>query len=446
MILCCLIKEKAKNNLGIINNLVDYIENRPEIKRNQYTSLELHDFITPEIHTIEKELLFSAGWALELLLLCDVYDKDSTLKGEIKVDGIRKFARKIIGQAIDDLLKPSESMKFHLYSMTQRFWFFLEYWQYKAISAANKLMNLDETSFDKEYKPVKDKGLFHYYNSLWSRIFGKDNIGGITHLPDKKKVMNNKKLPGTKYSCFIMGGSGIGKTGLVEKVLREEYSLKGAMRITPMDLKIFGCYYLLKKITKSNNIIVFLDEIHINTGISPYAFMLDPLQDDFKYEVIEELEEKKGGNKKEKDKTENNEEKDKKILYIFASSAYKTKDEFKRKAIESNDIAMYDFATRIGHWVVLPDLFQMPEQKHILGYFIGKKTKYNFNYKQLQSIAALITINASLKSSREIEYEINRIDSFENINEEINKWEEEIKKRYLRGTIENLFPRIKHTE
>jgi len=355
----------------------------------------------------------------------------------------------------------------------------LECWQYRAICSAIELKNLNNDKFKEKYKP--QNGNIHYYNDLWNRLIKKkveftysdhnassvsivgnfkdENKNVVTYsmtkddndkwkiflllkpgtyeynflINDKKSTeniiktvddksvlpilgdMKNIKISGTKYSTFILGGAGIGKTTLVKEILTEQYKLKSSVRKTPISIFIDGYKNFLRKLAKKKNIIFFLDEIHLESEISPYALMLDPLQDGSIYKNIE----------------------NKKILYFFASSAYRTKEEFEQTAIKSNNIAMRDFATRIGHWVILPDLFQIPEQKYILAHFIAKDKDYKDSY--LPRIASMVMINADLDSSRKIEQYIEEFNNEEDWENFVKKIEKYTKEKYIRGSIKCLF-------
>lgn len=361
----------------------------------------------PEIYTGERTLIFSAGWALEIDLLCDLYLSSNCSEMKEPLEILKKTITEIAVEGIK-LLAGKESAwvrrlnhtPFHLYSMCQRFWFFLECWHYRAIRSAIDMKKGLLKIKNYRVKPVVKLKLY-FFRNLWKNRIERelDNFEEI-----KDKVKNNKKLPGTLYSIFILGGAGIGKTTIVKEVLKELYGAKeGVIRLIPPDIKNFTHLFKILNKYKGKFIIFFFDEIHLDSKggqISPYTLMLDPLQEGCL-----------AGSSLPGQ-----------ILYIFASSAFKFEEEFKRAAREAGDIAMRDFATRIRHWIKLPDLWQIPEQKFILGYSM---TKVN-NMKR--KIASLVTINAELKNVRSIE---RAVKDKGRLLESAN--------RYVRGDILNFF-------
>ncbi len=160
-------------------------------------------------------------------------------------------------------------------------------------------------------------------------------------------------------SIMIVGGAGLGKTRMVAEL----YSKTPMVELTPLDLKDpwhptdgfdklnkMYCHYnhrtngrvcparpKTKPVAAPEYAKVFLDEIHLEGHLSPFAFMLRPL--------TEELEGlpcarpsccKHYWRKRKNDKV--------RLCFIFASSAYGSKEEFLSKARAQNNVAMRDFA------------------------------------------------------------------------------------------------------
>jgi hypothetical protein len=182
-------------------------------------------------------------------------------------------------------------------------------------------------------------------------------------------------------SVVILGGAGLGKTKLVESWYEYEYE-KGKTtlcHITPMGLPdnlkevlsgtadSSGICQKLKdaisyldriqdtmKVQRARNtcgfphLVLFVDELHIDDAGKTFAKLLIPLEDGIKRK-LKKLDEDKQF-----------------VRFVFATSKYATKAEFLSTAIATGNTPMRDFATRIGHWIELPPLTTMPEQRAIL--------------------------------------------------------------------------------
>lgn len=355
----------------------------------------------PELYTRERTLLFATGWALEIDLLCDQYQSPELASGlsreeresfvelrkrmtDIALRGINMLAREG-----DYQQKKIDCNSYHLYFMCQRFWLYLEFWHYRAIRSAIEMKNHSIERYAK--KPVAK---IYYFNNLWKRI------KVVISTQNIKEVKDLKELPGSLYSIFILGGEGVGKTTLVRRVFKEMYGAEEEVQqYNPIDIDT--PIKLLEILDKYKNkfVIFFLDEMHFSDSI--YPLMLGPLQ------------EKRVSGKKLEGK----------IMFVFASSAFRNKDEFIRRAREHALIPMRDFASRIGHWIELPDIWQVPEQKYILAYYLSKAKLVSTKKKY----AALITINPKMREVRSIERALH--------NEKLI--EESVK--YMRGDVVGYF-------
>ncbi len=102
-------------------------------------------------------------------------------------------------------------------------------------------------------------------------------------------------------------------------------------------------------------------------------------------------------------------------IYIFATSAYRDRDHFINTANENKDAAMRDFATRIEeeHWVILPDLYTVPEQKFLVTNKLLKKIlkeifKKNIPDKIVKRWSVGWMMNLSIGSIRKIIQEVDK--------------------------------------
>jgi hypothetical protein len=209
-------------------------------------------------------------------------------------------------------------------------------------------------------------------------------------------------------SVMILGGAGMGKTKLVEswykhntKNENEEEKLCSFVPLTPMNLpsnladvlqgNACGDSIMLQKARSYvekyeetvkptlvankgsvkhvalQHLVVFVDEIHIEDNGNPFAKLLIPLEDGigFVYRT-----------------NEGRESKHQVVRFVFATSKYSTKEEFIAASIATNNTPMRDFATRIGHWIELPPLTTMPEQRAVLS-----RLKYDVEKGKAKEIA-----------------------------------------------------------
>lgn len=425
----------------------------------------------PEIYeTLDRTLLFSAGWAFELLLLLKsihkgYYAGDKSLDKILQENKLEIILNSLVKRGINHAISSGPSN--HLFLVCQKLWFLLECWHFKSIAISYKYFASESDYFKRvenssKFEPVENItkfGEYYYDNSLINRIYSVEehlNEDQEIEENDNEKLKNNlyyylykicglEKISGTKYSIFLLGGAGIGKTCLVSKTI--QYLVKDmgkeedCLRVTPLQVsspeELF--YKIESRLKEEINgkfekntdklLILFFDEIHLQTTrYSPFAIMLDPLQE---YQLGEHYlgDIQKLGDKQTKIPY--------KILYIFASSSYKSKEHFESIAREKNDIAMRDFATRVRHWIKLPELWQIPGHKYVLGYFLYKNLlkEVNIDDNDLKKVATSITLNGRLKSTREIEQELEIYKKSGNIN---NKYDEILIKN-LRGDVINLF-------
>ena len=192
-------------------------------------------------------------------------------------------------------------------------------------------------------------------------------------------------MSGLEYSFMLLGPPGIGKNAIVEELWDFDQSDRVfRISVTPYDMcqgwlapaglrdattkKSWRGFTGLGphecaerasgrdwsdfiRTSVSSYFLVFVDEIHLSSTPSPFGLLLKPLQD--------------GDHALRLYSREKNEAVDR-ALYVFASSRYRTKEEFIEDAARRNDIAMRDFATRVKSWVELPDLYTVPEQKYLI--------------------------------------------------------------------------------
>lgn len=225
---------------------------------------------------------------------------------------------------------------------------------------------------------------------IWQRLKGIPRLGesnaGLP--PFSGALMQNSEeahsltdMAGMDYSFVLLGPPGIGKGAIVEElwlyasksvdrnrvfyINRTPYELDSHWldpeRRTMLDYsgesRTLGAFSGGEG-GPSSFFLVFIDEIHLPSVVSPYGLLLKPLQEGHPMLTI---------NKRARS------------LYVFATSAYRSREHFLNAASERKDAAMRDFATRItdSHWITLPDLFAVPEQKFLVvsRLLSGKKDK-----------------------------------------------------------------------
>lgn len=271
-------------------------------------------------------------------------------------------------------------------------------------------------------------------------------------LPGPDALQNEKDIEPTQHSVVILGGAGLGKTALVkarypdkievpaqqttaanqpdngmdalysasakaelaeelESLTRARYKryhpgAKGAdgkvewfnisniLQVTPLQLPDFvdasvfdPCQrFLLRNeggwVDKSGAkkqfafLVLFVDELHLETPAGTYGKLLIPLQDGIRVGRAE-----------------------KPVHFVFASSKFRSKEEFLAEAATRNDPAMRDFATRVGHWIELPALTTLPEQRAVLCHAYGKDDSGKIDaYLNLEHTSAR-TLERFLKQS-----------------------------------------------
>lgn len=330
--------------------------------------------------TGDRILLFSAGWALELYQIFRVNEKIKNM------NKIRTCIRRLIAIAekgIERVIK--EEIPSHLYLLCQRLCFLLDCWQYKSISISLEYRDSTIVKYENNKRIDNPK---KYYVEHRKIAYDKSFFDNLKDREQGKKfeeiLMDKIDKP-----MFLLGGAGIGKTSLVEKFipafLEEKCNLEvTTIRVIPIEIQTPRELYIKIKNYNKKTLILFFDEMHLSSSLSPFALMLDPLQE--RYLAGKPLGEIK-------------------IKYIFASSAFQTKEEFLAFAKKNVNIAMRDFATRIHYWIQLPELWQKPEQKFILAYHL-LQGKGSIGEEERKKLAAFITIDAESKSSREINRKI----------------------------------------
>jgi len=398
---------------------------------------------TPEIFKeIDRPLFFSAAWAFELYLLAKL-DRNNPIKK------YRQCFYDIIDTAIEYL--PTNPRPSHIYLLCLRLWFLLECWYHKSILSAEflsknaaklkkgiNLLDSKEVGQISKHKQQKDNNLIKpyqindkvYYSTLLNRFtFGEKKakeLSLINFLKEikkkiKKKIEKGSKLPGSQYSVFILGGAGSGKSSLIKeslpKLFTERLNIQcGCIRITPLDIqtrrekmlkKIEDKYLELENDKKGRLLILFIDEIHIPSSPSPFAALLDALEEN-------RLFGKYLGDKQNKVSWN--------ILYVFASSAYSNKEEFNSIARNKRDVAMRDFATRVKYWIKLPELWQIPTQKFIISYL----------REECKRLSAAITVDGDIKTVRQLNQQLDLLKN------RIKGYIKEISTDKMRGNISQL--------
>lgn len=262
-----------------------------------------------------------------------------------------------------------------------------------------------------DYKKIGD---FYYARSVRQRVQDiideKDKFK--TSCPDSNvngdelQCTKGQVVKGTDHSVFILGGAGFGKTELVKQMYSEMKENNGKAEktvaakmipLTPLSFAQNKSFYDVinqghnkDKLEKNHICVVFIDEIHLQVNPSIYARLLVPLgesvknlSEDGKPIITYPCDKQENGNESSEGGTPkithpcNNKEKGKSpkeecywhknkelnIQFVFASSRYRSEYEFREEALATNNTAMIDFSTRVGHWVSLPSFSITPEQK-----------------------------------------------------------------------------------
>lgn len=244
--------------------------------------------------------------------------------------------------------------------------------------------------FGTQANPKRSHGGKAFTQPVWCRI--KDLPRRAEPTDDEKthRLLESVRtgvqpMSGLEYSFMLLGPPGIGKNAIVEELWDFDQSDRVfRISVTPYDMcqgwlapaglrdattkKSWRGFTGLGphecaerasgrdwsdfiRTSVSSYFLVFVDEIHLSSTPSPFGLLLKPLQD--------------GDHALRLYSREKNEAVDR-ALYVFASSRYRTKEEFIEDAARRNDIAMRDFATRVKSWVELPDLYTVPEQKYLI--------------------------------------------------------------------------------
>jgi len=214
---------------------------------------------------------------------------------------------------------------------------------------------------------------------------GHANLGAVwNHFRelDKKGREKNRSSwmhqRGRENTVMLLGAPGIGK-GYIEKMFWPKGQYR-RIRLIPPEMGA-GWHARVrtlpggkKPVVFGGPTMVFIDEMHLHgDGCSVFGVLLKPIEEE------KEFEEFLGEH----------------VCWVFASSAFRNKEQFLREAEARGDVAMRDFATRIAFWVELPDLYTVPEQKLLLAY--GEEGK-----PTLPEVVPLAFMHLGLLSARQV--------------------------------------------
>jgi hypothetical protein len=302
----------------------------------------------------------------------------------------------------------------HLFHLCLRLWFLLDCWYSKTILVAlteekkkpcekSYVDLLEEPEIDKHntYKISIELRDYYFAGEFLARFKkDKENVLGLIkgfRSEAREYTPESGHIPkGTRYSLFILGGAGVGKTTFVEKIIGRIIETE-PKRFTPVDLHGIK-NWLLKRNEEQKCSVLFVDEAHIpSSPTSIFSLMLDPLQEgEIEGTVIKCP-----------------------VLYVFASSAYKNMEEFlstAKKIARDGNTSMLDFSTRIGKWITLPQLWQIPKQKYWISFAHARNNAREIlkNRGSIQNveeeaernakrIAKIVTLSFDVRNARDIE-------------------------------------------
>jgi Cdc6-like AAA superfamily ATPase len=398
--------EKCNGLIEIIVNIIEKI--KPQKLRHEGRIDKETRSLVPEIYEHpDTDIFFSAGWAMELVCLAAL-DKD-IYKIINSIRAIEESVKKAI-----ERLRISPPM--HLFHLCLRLWFLLYCWYIKTILTAlveekkklcgirpHELPRLPKIEKNKTYVITirldakegvdnkKESEYNFYFAGEFLARFEKENVLGLIDgfLSEATEYMpGSGHIPkGTRYSLFILGGAGVGKTTFVEKIIGRIIETE-PKRFTPVDLHGIKSW-LLERNEEQKCSVLFVDEAHIpSPPTSIFSLMLDPLQEgEIEGTVIKCP-----------------------VLYVFASSAYKNMEEFlstAKKIARDGNTSMLDFSTRIGKWITLPQLWQIPKQKYWISFgYASKKVKKEEAAKE---IAKTVTLSLDIRNTRDIERKVDEV-------------------------------------
>jgi hypothetical protein len=394
---------------GLIKEIVDKINNKLQILNNYGETKKETRSLVPEIYgSPDTDLFFSAGWAMELFCLAklsqEIHERIKTIE-----EGLVNVIKKAIEHATNTPTLP------HLYHLCLRFWFLLYCWYFKAILTvlteserkptricSHQLLRISKFEKNKTYRIITKKDYYFFAGEFLSRFKKEEERENVFKLIEAfgNEVVEKRPIPkGGKYSLFILGGAGVGKTTFVEKIISELINAE-FKRYTPINKDGIENWLLSVEKTEGENkvLVLFVDEVHIPHFPSIFSFMLDPLQEG---EI-------------------SGKEIPYPVFYVFASSAYRNMEEFlfiSRKKAEDGDTSMLDFSTRIGKWITLPELWQIPKQKYWVAFKYALKelqeekegVDESLLQPQAEEIAKAVALSFDVRNTRDIERKVKEI-------------------------------------
>lgn len=222
-------------------------------------------------------------------------------------------------------------------------------WLYKYFQYMRKMLILD--SKDSETGNIDSHMFKKGKIALWNTTY-KSHVTSVGSNADGLKVKLNEKAVG----IAILGPPGTGKSTMVEIIS----NILGFKHYRKADIVSVPVQYItsldaLVKVFKNGNggnankpKILLFDEFHSQLPFNQYSFFLSPLEEGILPVPGKSTIELKNH------------------IFIFATSAYRTKDEFLSEAVRSNNYPMRDFSTRISAWLELPSYFCLPHDTVIL--------------------------------------------------------------------------------
>jgi len=241
----------------------------------------------------------------------------------------------------------------HLYLMSLRLFALEEFWRWHT---ANLLVS-DNAS--RGCARVKIGAMSFYKTMLADPGTKEDTTDGrqlVTHdrwnavKAARKSALEGGYPSGTKHSVMLLGGGGIGKTELMRQLYGIKEGNSRFMHLTPVTLQDTRWEERFKACRADTQYcVMFVDELHLPTSPSVFAQMLVPLQNGVDFKPLRARKPKRA-----------------RVQYVFATSRWRTRQEFEASAYRDHDVPMRDFATRIGQWFEFPGLNTMPEQRLVV--------------------------------------------------------------------------------